>query len=131
MLEAIRISQDGMVDEVSGNIIADLRKRGTFGGFGEERMQSLLEGMWNKIEYALKDSQKSAGQLEYCSDSKGMKSVLNAGTFKYHFGEGRFHMLPHSYTFSHGLCLNNFFQVWLIGNQRDHIYLLKYIKWDD
>ena len=44
-----------MVDEVSGNIIADLRKRGMFGSFSEERMQSLLEGTWNKIEYALKD----------------------------------------------------------------------------
>ena len=56
MLEAIRISQDGMVDEVSGNIIAEFRKRGKFGGFSEESMQSLLEGMWNKIEYALKYS---------------------------------------------------------------------------
>ena len=27
-------------------------------------------------------------------------------------------MLPQYYTFSHGLCLNNFFQFWLIGNQR-------------
>ena len=26
-------------------------------------------------------------------------------------------MLPQSYTFSHGLCLNNLLQVWLIGNQ--------------
>ena len=58
------------MDEVSGNIIAELRKRGTFGGFSEERMQSLLEGMWNKIEYDLKDSQELAGQLEECSDSK-------------------------------------------------------------
>ena len=47
-----------MVDEVSGNIIAELRNRGKFGSFSEESMQSLLEGMWNKIEYALKDSKK-------------------------------------------------------------------------
>ena len=59
------ISQDGMVDEVSGNIIAELRKRGDFGGFSEERMQSFIEGMWNKIEYALKDSQ--IGQFNYNS----------------------------------------------------------------
>ena len=39
MLEAIRESQEGVVDEVSGNIIAELSKRGTFGGFSEERMQ--------------------------------------------------------------------------------------------
>ena len=45
-----------MVDELSGNIIADLRKRGLFGGLGEERMQLVLEGMWNKVDYALKDS---------------------------------------------------------------------------
>ena len=38
MLEAIRTSQDGMAYEVSGNIIVELRKRGTFGGFGEERI---------------------------------------------------------------------------------------------
>ena len=62
-LEAIRKSQDGMADEVSGNIVADLRKRGKFGGFIEERMQSLLEEMWNKVEYALNDSRKEAGQL--------------------------------------------------------------------
>ena len=39
MLEVIRTSQDGMEDEESGNIVSDLRKRGTFGGFSEERMQ--------------------------------------------------------------------------------------------
>ena len=52
-----------MADEVSRNIVAELRRRGTFGGFSEERMQSLIEGMWNKVEYDLKDSQKVAGQL--------------------------------------------------------------------
>ena len=35
ILEAIRISQDGIVDEVSRNIIAELRKRGTIGDFSE------------------------------------------------------------------------------------------------
>ena len=99
MLEAIRISQDGMVDEVSGNIIAELRNRGKFGSFSEESMQLLLAGMWNKIQYALKDSKKQAGQLEECSDSKITQSVLNGRNFKYHFWEGRFHMLPQSYTF--------------------------------
>ena len=49
-------SQDGMEYEVSGNIVAELSKRGTFGVFNEERMPSILEGMWNKVEYALKDS---------------------------------------------------------------------------
>ena len=50
-----------MGGKVSDNIVADLRKRGTFGGFSEERMQSLLEIIWNKVEYALKDSKKAAG----------------------------------------------------------------------
>ena len=60
MLEAIGIIQDGMVDELSGNIIAELRTSGTFGGFIEESMQLLLEGMRNKAEYAFKDSKKPA-----------------------------------------------------------------------
>ena len=47
-----------MADEVLGDIGVELRKRGTFGGFSEERVQSVLEGMWNKLEYALKYSQK-------------------------------------------------------------------------
>ena len=47
-----------MPDEVSVNTIAELIKRGTFGGFSEERMQSVIEVMWNKVEYALKYSQK-------------------------------------------------------------------------
>ena len=68
MLEAIRISQDGMVDEALGNIIAELRNRGTFGDFSKEMMHSLLEGMCNNMGYTLKYLQKSAGQLEYCSD---------------------------------------------------------------
>ena len=42
MLKSTRISQDGMVNEASGNIILELRKRGTFGGFSEERIQSLI-----------------------------------------------------------------------------------------
>ena len=56
MLEAIRTSQDVMTDEVQGNIVAELSKRGTFGGFSEERIQQQLEVMWNKVEYTLKDS---------------------------------------------------------------------------
>ena len=40
-------------------------------------------------------------------------------------------MLPQSYTFSHGFCLNNLPQVWLIGNQRDQIPLLRYINQAD
>ena len=44
-----------MADEVLWNIVIELRKRGTFDGFSEERKQSLIELMWNKVEYALKD----------------------------------------------------------------------------
>ena len=55
MLEAIRTSRGVMVDKVLGNIIAELRKRGTFGSFSEERMQSVLEVMWNKVDYSFKD----------------------------------------------------------------------------
>ena len=43
-----------MVDEVSGNIVVELRKRENFGGFREERGQLLLEEMCNEVEYALK-----------------------------------------------------------------------------
>ena len=53
--------------------------------------------MGNKVEYALKDSQKSAVQLEECYDSKGIQSVFNGRTFKCHFGGGGFHIIPHSY----------------------------------
>ena len=74
-----------MKDEVLGNIVAELRKRGTFGNFSEEMMQSVPKIMWNKVEYALNDSQKAAGRLEECSDSKVMQSLLNGRTFKYHF----------------------------------------------
>ena len=52
-----------MADEVSWNIVAELRKRGTFGGFSEEIMKLFLEGIWNKVEYYLKDKPKAAGQL--------------------------------------------------------------------
>ena len=58
MFKAIRTSQGGIADEVSCYIIAELRKRETFGDFSEDRMKSLLESMWNKVEYALKDSRK-------------------------------------------------------------------------
>ena len=52
-------------------------------------------------------------------------------SFKYNFRVGRFHMLPQSYTFSHGLCLNNFLQVWLICHQRDQVPPFRYINQDD
>ena len=55
MLEAIRTSQEGIADEVLGNIVAELRNRGTFGGFNEERIQLLLEGMCIKVDYDLRD----------------------------------------------------------------------------
>ena len=40
-------------------------------------------------------------------------------------------MLPQSYTFSHGLCLNNFLQVLLICNQRDQVPPFRYINQSD
>ena len=75
-----------MVDELSGNIIAELSKSGTFGGFVEESMQFFLEGMWDRVEYALKESKKSAGQLEECSDSKVMHIVFNGRNLNNVFG---------------------------------------------
>ena len=45
-------------------------------------MKSLLEGTHNKVEYVLKYIQKLADQLEDCSDSKGVQSVLNGGTLR-------------------------------------------------
>ena len=69
-----------------------------------------------------------ARQLEECSDSNVVQSGLNGRTFKYHFGGGRFHMLPQSYGFWHGLCLNNLLRVWFIGNQRDQVPLFRYIN---
>ena len=38
ILEAIRKSQDGMAYEVSNITVAELIKRGTFGGFSEEEI---------------------------------------------------------------------------------------------
>ena len=46
-------------------------------GFNGQRMQQLIEGIWNKVDYDFKYSRKAAGQLEECCDSKGMQSVLN------------------------------------------------------
>ena len=37
-------------------------------------------------------------------------------------------MLPRSYNFSHGLCLNNFLQFFPIGNQKDQVNPLRYIN---
>ena len=87
------MSQDGMVDEVSSNIVAEMKNRGIFGGFSEERMQYLLKGTWNKLEYVLKVLRKMEGQLEECYYSKGRKSVLDGRTFKYHSWGGMFHMI--------------------------------------
>ena len=43
-------------------------------------MQSEIEGMWNVLEYALKDSRKMTGQLEEWSDSKVLQIELNVRT---------------------------------------------------
>ena len=69
------------MDGILGNIIEELSKRGTFGGFSKERVQLLLGGIWNNVYYTLKDSQNLAGQLEECSDSTVMQSVWNGSTF--------------------------------------------------
>ena len=50
-----------MTDEVSGNTIEELSKRDKFIGFSKDRIQSLLEGMWNKVEYVLKNSRDAVG----------------------------------------------------------------------
>ena len=73
-----------MEDKVTGNIFAELRKRAASGSFIEESMQSVLEDMCNKVEYAMRDSRKIASQLEECSYSELMQNVLNVRTFKYH-----------------------------------------------
>ena len=59
------------------------------------------------------------------------KTAEEKMSYKYSFWVGRFHMLPQSYTFSHGLCLNNFLQVLLICNQRDQVPLFRYINQAD
>ena len=87
--------------------------------------------MWNKVDYTLKDSPKSACQLEDCSDTKVMQSILNERTFKYHYGVGRFHMIPQSYAFAHRFCLNNLLQVWFIGNQIYQVSPYIYINQTD
>ena len=79
-----------MVDEVSGKIVAYLRKGGNFRGFIEERIQLVFERICNKSEYDMKDLRKMAGQLEEFSDSKVVQSVLNVRDFKYNFWVGRF-----------------------------------------
>ena len=84
--------------------------------------------MWNKVECALMDSQKLAGQLEACSDSKGIQSVLHGGLFNIIFGYVGFIFFLGPIDFSHGLCLNNFLQVWLIGNQIYQVPLLRNIN---
>ena len=94
-------------------------------------MQSLIELMWNKVEYYLKDSRKLAGQLEECFDSKGMQIELNGRNFKYNVLGGRFHMLPQSYKISHRLCLKYSLQVFLKGNQRYQVPPLRYINRSD
>ena len=40
-------------------------------------------------------------------------------------------MLPQSHNFCRRLCLNNFLQVWLIGNQRYQVPLFRYINQAD
>ena len=57
--------------------------------------------------------------------------MLNERTFKYHSGVGRFHMIPHSYTFARGICLKGFFRVWMIGNQIYRVTPFKYINHTD
>ena len=40
-------------------------------------------------------------------------------------------MITQSYKLYHSLCLNNFLQFWLIGNQRDQVILFRYINQAD
>ena len=51
-------------------------------------MQLVIEGVWNMVEYVLKDSRKMTGQLEEYYDSKVLQSGLNGRTFKFFFGGG-------------------------------------------
>ena len=37
-------------------------------------------------------------------------------------------MLPQLYKFSYGLCLNNFHQIWLIGNERNQVPPFIYVN---
>ena len=74
---------------------------------------------------------KNIRSIEECYDSKGIQNMLSGRNFRYHFWGGRFHMLPQSYEFSHGLCLNNFLKVWLLGNQRYQVSPFRYINLED
>ena len=40
-------------------------------------------------------------------------------------------MLPQYYKLSDGLCLNNFFQFWILVNQRYQVHPFRYINQDD
>ena len=58
----------------------------------------------------------------------GAKYVEENRHLKHRFWGGRFYILSHSYKFSHGLCLNNFFQILLKGNERDQVPSFRYIN---
>ena len=57
--------------------------------------------------------------------------MLNGSNFKYYFWADRFHMIPHYYKQIHGLFLNNFLQLWLIGKQIYQVPPFIYINQDD
>ena len=85
MLEAIRTSRDSMVDQLLGHIITYLRRRGTFGGSGKEMRQLLF---CRNVEYGrvcFEGFMKSGRSIQRLFWLKGMKTVLNGRTFKYHF----------------------------------------------
>ena len=65
------------------------------------------------------------------NDKGEEKQLKKKRTFIYNFWGRGFNMLPNSYTFSHGVCLNIFLQVWLIGNQRYQVNQFRYINQDD
>ena len=51
-------------------------------------MRSVIDGMLNKVEYALKNSRNMIVHLEEYSASKVLQSGLNVRTFKILFGGG-------------------------------------------
>ena len=64
------------------------------------------------------------GQLGWSNAS----ALLNGKVFHYHHWGDHFHLLPKDWVFPHGMKLQVFMSLWLVGQINDGIPPLRYLK---
>lgn len=134
MLEVIISKQETLSGDVSSAIITEMDERGTFGGFNQNRMQTMLDGLMTEVRSEVRSARRNGGGgifgVNDVADgvADGGVMTLNGRRFRYHTWGEKFHMLPETWVFPHGMNMQVLMNLWFCGIESEGVPPFRFVK---